>query len=81
MDFAQAVKKSLLYLPQTGFERQRIVGTRLQGRCGGFDPAAVMDKATLKTPPIPKGIPHVWVNGVHTIFNGTHTGALSGHII
>jgi N-acyl-D-aspartate/D-glutamate deacylase len=44
-----------------------------------FDPATVADRATFENPhQYPVGIPHVWVNGAHTIRAGEQTGALSG---
>jgi N-acyl-D-amino-acid deacylase len=44
-----------------------------------FDPATVADRATFENPHrYPVGIPHVWVNGAHTIRAGEHTGALAG---
>lgn len=83
MDFAQAVKKiTALPASRLGLKDRGLLVPGYRADVVVFDPAAVMDKATFENPhQFPKGIPHVWVNGVHTIFNGTHTGALSGHII
>lgn len=47
-----------------------------------FDPATVADRATFENPrQFPVGIPYVIVNGVITIDNGVHTGALAGKVI
>jgi len=47
-----------------------------------FDPATVIDRASFEDPHrFPEGIPHVWVNGVHTIRNGSHTGVLAGMVL
>jgi N-acyl-D-amino-acid deacylase len=44
-----------------------------------FDATTVADRATFENPhQYPVGIPHVWVNGVHVIKAGEHTGALPG---
>jgi len=50
-----------------------------------FDPEKVIDRAEY-TPPeksiqYPEGIPHVIVNGVLTIHDGEHTGALAGKVL
>jgi N-acyl-D-aspartate/D-glutamate deacylase len=47
-----------------------------------FDERAVIDRATFEKPhQYPVGIPYVIVNGVVTIDNGHHTGALAGRVI
>ena len=47
-----------------------------------FDPARIADLATYARPhTFPAGIVHVFVNGVHTIKEGAHTGALPGVIL
>jgi N-acyl-D-amino-acid deacylase len=44
-----------------------------------FDPETIADKATYAKPhTFPSGIVHVFVNGVWTIKEGVHTGALAG---
>ncbi len=44
-----------------------------------FDPTTVADRATFENPhQYPVGIPHVWVNGIHTIRAGEQTGTLGG---
>jgi N-acyl-D-aspartate/D-glutamate deacylase len=47
-----------------------------------FDAERVADRATFENPhQYPEGIPYVIVNGVVTIDNGRHTGALAGEVI
>ncbi len=47
-----------------------------------FDPETIADLSTYANPHIfPAGIVHVFVNGVHTIKEGAHTGALSGVVL
>jgi len=47
-----------------------------------FDPARVIDRATFEQPhQFPLGIKYVIVNGVVTIDNEQHTGALAGRVI
>lgn len=47
-----------------------------------FDPSTIIDTATFVQPHrFPIGISHVFVNGVWTIRDGKHTGALAGEII
>lgn len=47
-----------------------------------FDPDKVIDKATYLVPrQYPEGIPYVIVNGVVTIDDGEHTGALAGKVL
>ncbi len=47
-----------------------------------FDPQTIADRSTYASPhQFPAGIAHVFVNGVHTIREGAHTGALSGIVL
>lgn len=47
-----------------------------------FDPDTFCDTATFEQPhQFASGLHHVWVNGVHTLCNGTHTGALAGEVL
>ncbi len=47
-----------------------------------FDPSQVIDRATFEHPhQFPAGIPYVIVNGVVTIDNEHHTGALAGRVL
>ncbi len=47
-----------------------------------FDPATVRDHATFAEPhQLAEGVVHVFVNGVHTVSEGTHTTALAGRVV
>jgi len=47
-----------------------------------FDPAAVKDHATFAEPhQLAEGVTHVFVNGVHTVSEGAHTGATAGRVV
>lgn len=47
-----------------------------------FDPSQIADLSTFENPhQFAKGIHHIWVNGVHTIADGHHNGALAGQLV
>lgn len=47
-----------------------------------FDPARIQDKATFDKPhQYASGMIHVFVNGVHTLKDGEHTGARAGRVV
>ena len=47
-----------------------------------FDPAKIQDQATFENPKLyAVGMMHVFVNGVHVLNNGEHTGAKPGRVI
>lgn len=47
-----------------------------------FDPATIQDHATFAEPhQLATGVAHVFVNGVHTIEDGVHTGAKAGRVV
>jgi N-acyl-D-amino-acid deacylase len=47
-----------------------------------FDPASIADHATFDAPHrYATGVSHVFVNGVHTIAGGEHTGAMAGRFV
>ena len=47
-----------------------------------FDPETIADLSTYAKPhTFPAGITHVFVNGVHTIKDGAHTGVLAGTVL
>jgi N-acyl-D-amino-acid deacylase len=47
-----------------------------------FDPTTIIDHATYERPHrYASGVQHVFVNGVHSIADGEHTGVLSGQVV
>ena len=47
-----------------------------------FDPAAIVDRATFDEPHrYSVGVQHVFVNGVHVLSDGEHTGNLPGRVV
>ncbi len=47
-----------------------------------FDPTIIADRATFEQPhQLSQGVQHVWVNGVHVLRDGTHTGAKPGRVV
>jgi N-acyl-D-amino-acid deacylase len=47
-----------------------------------FDPQAITDRATFAEPhQYSEGVAHVFVNGVHTLRDGEHTGATAGRFV
>jgi N-acyl-D-amino-acid deacylase len=47
-----------------------------------FDPASIQDHATFAEPhQLAEGVIHVFVNGVHTLSEGAHTGATAGRVV
>ncbi|MDD2537982.1 MAG: D-aminoacylase [Bacteroidales bacterium] len=83
MDFAAAIRK-MTSLPASRLKLKER-GMLVPGYYADvvvLDPASVIDTATFENPhSFPQGIAHVWVNGKHTIKNGTHTGALAGMVL
>ncbi len=47
-----------------------------------FDPESIVDHATFAEPhQLAEGVVHVFVNGVHTVRDGLHTGAKGGRVV
>jgi N-acyl-D-amino-acid deacylase len=82
-DLATAVKKMTSMPAEKLGLKQR--GVLAQGNFADvviFNPQTVIDHATFEEPhQYPTGIAYVLVNGVLTIENGKHTGALAGQIL
>jgi len=83
MNFSEAVKKiTSLPASRLGLRERGLLVPGYHADIVAFDQAIIMDKATFADPHrFPEGIPHVWVNGIHTIRNGSHTGVMAGMVI
>ncbi|HOG24958.1 MAG TPA: amidohydrolase family protein [Bacteroidales bacterium] len=83
MDFSQAVRKiTSLPASRLGLRERGLLLPGYHADIVVFDQATIMDRATFADPHrFPQGIPHVWVNGVHTIQNGSHTGKMGGMVL
>jgi len=47
-----------------------------------FDPAEIRDHSTFENPhQLSTGMSHVFVNGVHVLRDGVHTGATPGRVV
>ena len=47
-----------------------------------FDPETIGDRATFEDPhQLSLGVEHVFVNGVHVVDDGAHTGATPGRFV
>jgi N-acyl-D-amino-acid deacylase len=83
LSLAEAIRK-LSNLPATnlGLERRGALKPGYFADIVVFDPAAVSDVATFEKPhQYARGMQHVWVNGMHTLDAGEHTGALAGRAL
>ena len=80
---AEAVRR-LSGLPATNLEldRRGFLEEGMFADVVAFDPAAVADRATFEKPhQYAVGMTHVFVNGVHVLRNGEHTGATPGRAL
>jgi len=65
-----------------GLDRRGLLRTGYFADVAVFDPATIADHATFETPHrYATGVTHVFVNGVHTLREGEHTGAKVGRAV
>jgi N-acyl-D-amino-acid deacylase len=65
-----------------GLDRRGLLRAGYFGDVVVFDPASIADHATFETPhQYSTGVTHVFVNGVHTLREGEHTGAKAGRAV
>ena len=65
-----------------GLDRRGLLRAGYFGDVVVFDPASIADHATFETPhQYATGVTHVFVNGVHTLREGEHTGAKAGRAV
>jgi N-acyl-D-amino-acid deacylase len=82
----EAIKKmTSLETQRLGISDRGLIAKNMWADITIFDPNTVVDKADF-TPPekttlYPEGVPYVIVNGVITINEGEHTGALAGKVL
>lgn len=79
----EAIRK-MTSLPATnlGLDKRGLLKDGYFGDVVIFDPAAIIDKATYRKPhQYAVGVQHVFVNGVHVLKDGEHTGAKPGRAL
>jgi N-acyl-D-amino-acid deacylase len=79
----EAIRKMTSFPAQRfGLKDRGLIRERMWADITVFDPKTVIDKATYQNPhQYPEGIQHVLVNGVVTIEDAEHTGALAGKVL
>ena len=79
----EAVRKMTSYPAQSfGFQNKGVVRPGFDADLTVFDPKTVIDVATYEdSMRHPEGVKHVFVNGVHTVRDGVHTGARAGRVL
>jgi N-acyl-D-amino-acid deacylase len=83
MSLAEAIRK-LSNLPATnlGLDRRGALKPGFFADIVVFDPDTITDVASFEKPhQYARGVQHVWVNGMHTLSGGEHTGALAGRAL
>jgi N-acyl-D-amino-acid deacylase len=83
LSLEQAVRKlSGLAAERLGLHDRGLIAPGRKADIVVFDASAVQDRATRQQPiAYADGIRRVWVNGVLTVADGQHTGALAGHVL
>jgi N-acyl-D-aspartate/D-glutamate deacylase len=83
LSLPDAIKKmTSMNADKLGIEDRGRIAEGMRADVVVFDAERVADRATFENPhQYPEGIPYVIVNGVVTIDNGRHTGALAGEVI
>ena len=74
----------LTLLPATNLKlnRRGFLGVGYHADVVVFDPDEIIDHATFENPhQYATGVQHVFVNGVHVLKEGEHTGALPGRVV
>jgi N-acyl-D-amino-acid deacylase len=80
----QEAIRRLTGLPATnlGLDRRGFIREGMFADIVVFDPAAIADRATYEQPhQYAVGVKHVFVNGVHVLRDGEHTGAKPGRAL
>jgi len=79
----EAVRRLTSFPAETfGIERRGVLEPGAFADVVVFDPATIADHATFAEPhQYATGVSHVFVNGVHTLRDGEHTGAMAGRFV
>ena len=79
----EAIRRLTSFPAETfGIERRGVLEPGAYADVVVFDPATIADRATFADPhQYAVGVSHVFVNGVHTLRDGEHTGALAGRFV
>lgn len=79
----EAVRRLTSFPAETfGIERRGVLEPGAYADVVVFDPATIADHATFAEPhQYATGVSHVFVNGVHTLREGEHTGAMAGRFV
>ncbi|MDT8436566.1 MAG: D-aminoacylase [Gemmatimonadota bacterium] len=80
---AEAIRRLTSFPAETfGIRRRGALEPGFHADVVVFDPARIIDRATFAEPhQLAEGVRHVLVNGVPTLVDGTHTGALAGRVV
>ena len=79
----EAIRRLTSFPAETfGIDRRGVLEPGAYADVVVFDPATIADRATFADPhQYAVGVSHVFVNGVHTLRDGEHTGALAGRFV
>jgi N-acyl-D-amino-acid deacylase len=79
----EAIRRLTSFPAETfGIERRGVLAPGAYADIVVFDPEAIEDRATFAEPhQYAVGVRHVFVNGVHTLEDGEHTGATGGRFV
>jgi len=79
----EAIRRLTSFPAETfGIERRGAIEPGMYADVVVFDPSTIEDRATFAEPHrYAVGVSHVIVNGVHTLRDGEHTGALAGRFV
>lgn len=79
----EAIRRLTSFPAETfGIERRGVLAPGAFADVVVFDPESIEDRATFAEPhQYAVGVRHVFVNGVHTLEDGAHTGAMAGRFV
>jgi len=79
----EAIRRLTSFPAETfGIERRGVLAPGAYADVVVFDPETIEDRATFAEPhQYAVGVRHVFVNGIHTLEDGEHTGATAGRFV